>query len=166
MQTAMVNVLKGMGYAYAACFSFAILFNLRGRRLFLTAVGSAIGWGLYLTFENQVNPLLLTFLCMTVVATYAEVMAVVDKCPMTVYLVVGFLPFVPGAGLYFTMKHAVEGEIGLFLSQGLNTLGTALSMGVAVAVVLYGFNAIQSLRRMFARLQAKVRRSGKSASKM
>lgn len=149
----MINVLKGMGYAYAACFAFAILFNLRGRRLFLTAVGSAIGWGMYLVFEDRINPLLLTFLCMTVVATYAEIMAVVDKCPMTVYLVVGFLPFVPGAGLYYTMKYAVEGDIALFLSRGLNTLGIALSMGVAVAVVLYGFNAIQSLRKISAKLK-------------
>lgn len=149
----MTGIWEGMLYAYAACFSFALLYNLRGRRLFLTTLGSAFSWGLYLLLEDRIHPLILTFLCMTVVATYAEIMAVVDKCPMTVYLVVGFLPFVPGAGLYYTMKYLVEGDIPAFFSKGLHTLGTALAMGVAVAVVLYGFNTIQRIKRFAAELK-------------
>ena len=37
----MTGIWEGMLYAYAACFSFALLYNLRGRRLFLTTLGSA-----------------------------------------------------------------------------------------------------------------------------
>lgn len=145
----LTGVPEGMIYAYVACSAFAILFNLRGRRLFLTTLGSALGWGMYLLLRDRIHPVLLTFLCMSVVATYAEIMAVVDKCPMTVYLVVGYLPFVPGAGLYYTMKHLVDGDISAFLGRGLNTLGIALAMGVAVAVVMYGFTLIQAIRQAF-----------------
>ncbi len=145
----LTGVPEGMFYAYAACISFSILFNLRGRRLFLTALGSAVGWGMYLLLRDRIHLIMLTFLCISVLAIYAEIMAVIDKCPMTVYLIVGYFPFVPGAELYYTMKHLVDGDISSFLVRGLNTLGIALAMSVAVAVVMYGFTLIQTIRQSF-----------------
>ena len=62
-------------------------------------------------------------------------MARVRKCPVTGYLLVAFFPLVPGGGIYYTMEHAINGEISLFLSSFLQTLGIAGALAVGVLLV-------------------------------
>lgn len=144
----MQRVLLGAFYSFFACVGFGLTFNLRGRRLALSSLGGAIGWAVYLMLDDRIDAILLNFLAMTVVAVYAEIMAVKDKCPTTVYLVVGLLPFVPGGGLYYTMKYAViDGNIQAFINKGMNTLGISLALAVAIAVVVFGHQIIQQVRR-------------------
>jgi uncharacterized membrane protein YjjB (DUF3815 family) len=62
-------------------------------------------------------------------------MARVRKYPAISYLVVAIFPLIPGAGVYFTMNHAVQGEMGLFASQGMYTAAIAGLMAVGILLV-------------------------------
>ena len=68
-------------------------------------------------------------------ALYSEIMARVRKYPTICYLVVSIIPLVPGAGLYHTMRWAVDGSLDRFVSQGLNTAAVAGTMAASIILV-------------------------------
>jgi uncharacterized membrane protein YjjB (DUF3815 family) len=62
-------------------------------------------------------------------------MARIRKCPAIGYLVVGIFPLIPGAGVYYTMRYAVMGNMDMFVSQGMHTAAIAGIMAVAILLI-------------------------------
>lgn len=122
-------------WAFLACLGFCVILNVRTGVL-ICCVGSALGWLVYLLVSaSGQSDLISSFLAAVAVSVYAEIMARIRRCPVTGYLLIAFLPLVPGAGIYNTMKYAVQGDVELFLDQGLHTLGIAVCLSVGVLVV-------------------------------
>ena len=61
-------------------------------------------------------------------------MARVRKCPAIAYLVVAIFPLIPGAGVYYTMNYAVQGQMETFASSGMHT--AAIAGIIAVGILL------------------------------
>ncbi len=55
--------------------------------------------------------------------------------PATVFMLPGLLPLVPGGGMFYTMRHAVQGSMKLSASTGFETLTAAgaIAFGIALA---------------------------------
>ena len=66
-------------------------------------------------------------------------MARVRKYPATSYLVVSIFPLIPGAGVYYTMSHAVRGDMDLFASQGMHTAAIAGVIAVSILLISTSF---------------------------
>lgn len=112
-----------------------------------------LGWLIYLLASLAGgNDLICYFLAAMAISIYAEIMARIRKCPVTGYLIISFLPLVPGAGIYNTMKYALQGDTEMFLDQGLHTLGIAGCLAVGVLVV-------SSAVRMFITFQMRRRKT-------
>ena len=62
-------------------------------------------------------------------------MARLRKCPVTSYQMLALFPLVPGAGIYYTMEHAVNGDVAAFTSSLLHVLGVAGALAVGVLIV-------------------------------
>ena len=122
-------------YSFIACMAVCLVFNVRGKLIFFTSLGGAIGWFVYLLCRPLQNDIVQFFIATVVITIYSEVMARIRRCPVTGYLQVALLPLVPGAGIYYTMQYCVEGETQLFLSTLLHTFGfaAALSVGAMLA---------------------------------
>lgn len=122
-------------WAFLACLGFCVILNVRTGVLICCA-GSVLGWFVYLLASlTGGNDLICYFLAAMAVSVYAEIMARIRKCPVTGYLLISFLPLVPGAGIYNTMKYALQGNTEMLLDQGLHTLGIAGCLSVGVLVV-------------------------------
>ncbi len=93
-----------------------------------------------------INDLICYFLAAIAISVYSEIMARVRKYPVTAYLIVSFLPLVPGAGIYTTMEYALRGDTELFLNHGLHTLGIAVCLAVGVLVVSSGVRMYLTFR--------------------
>lgn len=139
-------------YAFIACIGFCILFNIRGIGILLCALGGALGWFVYLASAPLLQSDLLQSLVAAMAAsTYAEIMARVRKCPVTPYALLASLPLVPGAGIYYTMEHAISGKTDLFASTFLHTLSLAgaLALGLLlVASLVRLMNTVQRRRQI------------------
>lgn len=123
-------------YAFLACVCFSVLYNIRGGGILICAFGGALGWLCYLLSAPVLqSDIAQTFLAAVVISVYAEVMARVRKCPVTAYLLLAIFPLVPGGGIYYTMEHALTGEIDAFLASFLHTLGLAGAIAVGVLLV-------------------------------
>ena len=115
---------------------FAFVFNIRGRKVFFAAFGGCLGWVLFLLLglflENEVVRYLIVSIAVSV---YGEVMARVLKTPTTLFSVVCLVPLVPGSGLYYTMTHALSGNLDGFIEKGTSTLGLAAALSIGVVLV-------------------------------
>ena len=118
-------------------FGFSVLYNVRGKKLFLAALGGGLSWALYLMLET-VFPGEFTryFLCSFFVGVYAEVFARVLKTPATTFLIPSIIPHVPGGALYHTMRYALQKQWPLCFAQAFYTLKLALGLAIGIVAVL------------------------------
>ena len=133
---------------FVACVGFAILFNIHGPGGLLCALGGVLTWIVYLLVRQWSGQDLTAYFCATIVSSvYAEIMARVRKYPAISYLVVSIFPLIPGAGAYFTMNYAVQGQMEAFADQGIHTAAIAGVMAVAILMVSTVVRIITTWRR-------------------
>ena len=122
--------------SFVGCAGFAILFNVHSWGLPLCAVGGCLTWAVYLlAMDATGNIYVANFWATAFAATYSEVMARIRKYPATSYLVISLFPLLPGAGIYYTMGYALEGNMSQALSKGLETAAVAGVMAVGILVI-------------------------------
>nr|WP_026022216.1 threonine/serine exporter family protein [Clostridium senegalense] len=123
-------------YAFISSLGFGILFNVRGKDLFFASLGGGLSWFVYkLAILNGLSDVLALFLGTLMVSIVAEICARVFKNPVTVYLICGLIPLVPGSGMYYTTFEAVKGNYSTALTKGIQTLFNAGSISVSVMFV-------------------------------
>ena len=76
-----------------------------------------------------------------------EVMARIRKYPAIGYLVVSIFPLIPGAGVYYTMSYAVQGQMDKFAAQGMYTAAIAGVLAVGILLVSTVFRMINNVQR-------------------
>ena len=131
-------------------FGFSILYNVRGGKLFLTALGGGLGWTLFLLLGSRFpGEPLRYFICAAVVTFYAEILARLMKTPATTFLIPSLIPMIPGGALYRTMRFAVEKNWSDCLTQAFYTFRLALALAMGVAAVLTVYNVYGILRTHF-----------------
>ena len=135
--------LIALGLAYlmepSVCF---LREKLRLRRGFVSAVLSLLLLALLLA--------VLTVLCLNLlqcsapvsvlVATLpltalARAFAIRHKAPLTVFLLSGIFPLVPGAGIYNSAYYFLQDDRALFANAGVETLKIALMLALGIALV-------------------------------
>ena len=131
-----VTVLKGLIPCFLSCLGFSILFNVHGKGILLCIIGSIGCWAIYTLCISLGSSDLMGYFAGTVfAAAYSEVMARIRKCPAIAYLVIAIFPLIPGAGVYYTMEYAMEGNMEMFASKGMHTAAIAGIMAVAILLV-------------------------------
>ena len=118
------------------CLGFSILFNIHGPGTLLCAFGGAITWVIFsVSLTNGCSELSAYFWGTCFASLYAEIMARVRKYPTISYLVVSIFPLIPGAGVYYSMQHALNGNMALFATQGMHTAAIAGTMAISILFV-------------------------------
>lgn len=119
---------------------FAALFNIRKRKLIFATLGGFLAWAVYLAavWLNP-NPYLGGFISSIAITLYAEFMARIHKTPVTVFLVSGAIPLLPGAALYRTMDCLMHQDWSAFTAEGTYTFLFAASMsaGITLTTVIF-----------------------------
>lgn len=124
-----IQVLAGL----IGSIGFAVLFNIRGKRLVASSIGGGLSWLLYLLLNTYIsNEAVNYFIVSFIISVYAEIMARLLKTPTTTFITVSLIPLIPGASLYYTMAHAFDGNYSSFLQKGLLTLQLASSLALGI----------------------------------
>ena len=118
---------------------FAILFNIRGKRLVAAAVGGLISWLLFVVLNEYISSEpVCYFLVALAISAYSDVLARVLKTPTTTFITTALIPLIPGGSLYYTMAYAFHGDLETFLQKAIYTLqlASALALGIIVSTTL------------------------------
>ena len=122
--------------AFFGVLAVAIVFQVPKKYLVLTGLTGAGGWFVNLILmELTGNAIFTSFLAAFVVAIMSQIFARAFKSPVTLYLVTGILPLVPGIGMYRTvyfLLHDNREMVSYYLSY---TLQVAGMIALAIFVV-------------------------------
>lgn len=134
-----------LALAFISTFAFAVLFSAPKSQYFLCGFCGAFTWGIYLAskhFEN--DPVLSALFATFFLTVLARFLSVKKKNPVTIYLITGVFPLVPGAGIYYTSYYLIMNENRDSLLMGVSTLKTA---GAIALGIILGFALPFSLKR-------------------
>ncbi|MCD7755769.1 MAG: threonine/serine exporter family protein [Firmicutes bacterium] len=127
---------------------FSILFNIHGFGGMLCVVGGVLAWLAYTVVAQYSGSDLTGYLAGALLASlYSELMARFRKYPAISYLVVSIFPLIPGAGVYYTMNYAVQGQMDAFASQGMHTAAIAGIIAVGILLVSTTFRLWNTWKR-------------------
>ena len=127
--------------AIFATISFAILFNAPKKEVIFCGLTGSLAWTVYYGMTQQgINSVLASLVASCGLTILARAFAVIRKNPVTVYILPGIFPLVPGAGIYYTAYYLFIGNHEMSGFKGLETLEIA---GAIVFGIIFGFGIPQ-----------------------
>lgn len=145
------EIIIGLLAAAFGSLGFALMFRVRFRHLWVTALGGLLCYLVYLLtkeltggefFPNLAAAILLAF--------YAELCAHKLRAPVQIYLIPVLVPLIPGGFLYYSMYYLLAMDYLLFTDYLLVTLETALGLAGGIVVGLAIANGFLSVRHRIA----------------
>ena len=122
--------------SFVGTLGFCILFNIRGKKLIFSSLGGALAWFFFLALNYLLNKEILCYFLVSVIASiYSEIMARVLKTPVTTFSIAVLIPLIPGSALYYSLKFALEGSTGDFVTKASYTLSLAAALSVGIILV-------------------------------
>ncbi|MBP5160179.1 MAG: threonine/serine exporter family protein [Lachnospiraceae bacterium] len=139
-----VQILMAIGGAVG----FALMFNMRGKRLMIAGIGGAITWGAYLTMFAMSDKKFVACLTATIVCMiFAEVMARVTKTPVIILLVPMLVPLVPGGDLYYMMSNIIMDNSALAREYGQTLIMEVGAIAFGIILVSTGLQIYQRIKQ-------------------
>ena len=113
----------------------------------ICVLGGVLTWSIYtVSLTLTCSEYMAYFIASAFASLFAEIMARVRKYPAISYLVVSAFPLLPGGGIYYTMSHAVHGDMLQFSQKGMQTVSIAGAMAVGILMVSTFFRLLATWR--------------------
>ncbi|WP_459128883.1 threonine/serine exporter family protein [Guggenheimella bovis] len=123
--------------AFIGTFAVAILYNIRKRHLFVTALVGGVTFFIYLFLKKLTNSEYVSiFFTSSIIGISGEVLARVYRCPSTVFVIPAIICLVPGAGMYYTMLSLTNKAFQETASFGTQTVFSAISIACGLSLAL------------------------------
>lgn len=116
--------------AFVGTIAFALLFQVPKEYYVNCGLAGGCGWICYKLLLAGCGLFGSTFFATVLVVFLSRLSAVRRHCPVTIFLVAGIFPLVPGAGIYWTAYYIVTDQLAKASDRGFQTLK------IAVAIVL------------------------------
>ena len=138
--------------AMVATAAFSILYSVPRKNILAGAVAGGVGWIIYFTLEKAgADTIVYAFTSAFFLGVISRICAVLFKTPVTLYLLPGIFPIVPGAGIYYTAYYFFMNDMASFTRNGLETakIALAISFGIIFALSIPHeiFDLLRKLQR-------------------
>ncbi len=122
--------------SYFATIAFSGMFNVPKEQYIYCGICGSIGWSVYRMLLTAEHSAVISSFFATLVLTFVcRIFAVVRKMPITVFLIAGIFPLVPGAGIYFTAYYfIVDDNVQAFI-KGLETVKIAMAISLGIVFI-------------------------------
>ncbi len=115
--------------AFVGTVGFSALFGAPRRFYLYCGLAGVAGWAVYLFVSTGHSVVGAAFFAALTVAAISHVMARLRHCPVTVFLICGIIPLVPGGGIFWTAYYLVTDQLRLAAETGF----VALKVTIAIA---------------------------------
>lgn len=155
----MTTVIQVIG-AFLAVVTIAVLNGVPKKYLIYSGTVGAAGWAVYLFMRYlEINEAMAMFVATLVVAIVSHVYARLLKAPVTLFLVCGILPLVPGVAMYRVVYYLLISDT---VTAGHYAVTTASVTGAIALAVFFVDTAFKLKKPKFWTTEfrtSKVRRS-------
>lgn len=122
--------------SFLATIGFAILFNIPKKAIVKASFVGAAGWIAFVYSNEHFHSLIAaSFIGACIVAIISEIFARIFKETVTVFIIPGIIPLVPGAGMYYTMLAVIQKDFNKFASIGSETMFIAGGIAASILIV-------------------------------
>ena len=116
--------------------AFAVLFNAPKDQWLYAGLTGGIGWMFYRCLNIPYGAVIATFIAVLVVTLLSRIFAIFRKAPVTIFLVCGIFPLVPGVGIYYTSYYFIMGEALQAGNYGMETVKIAIAIALGIMFIL------------------------------
>ena len=121
--------------AFLAVLSFCILLEVPKKHMVKAGAVGTICWLVYLLLIRQeFTVIMATFLASLVISVLGHIGARVFKAPVTVFLIPGIFPLVPGASIYRCVAYLIQSDTQLanyYLTEAIQISG-AIALAIFI----------------------------------
>ncbi|NMC56378.1 MAG: threonine/serine exporter [Eubacteriaceae bacterium] len=122
--------------SFLAVVSLSVIFGVPKKFIIYSGIAGAVGQILYfLIISINGSQLIAVFAAALVVAFLAHIMARLFKAPVTVFLVPGIIPTVPGLDMYRAVYNLIVGQNSLAQQHMLLALKIAGMIALAIFII-------------------------------
>ena len=139
MEGRMGGVLLQLVGAFFGTLGFCILLNIPRKLWGYSSLVGTAAWGVYLAAGSVTDAVVtVNFFAALTAAVLSQILARFFRAPVTLFLIPGILPMVPGAGMYEIAYNAVQGnqtQVNHYIMQTLQIAG-AIAVGIFLADIV------------------------------
>lgn len=134
--------------SFIASTAFAIIFHAPKNQRYYAGITGAVGWMVYIILtKNGMDIVQASFYATVALTIISRMFSFRRKAPVTIFLITGVFPLVPGAGIYSTGYSMFMNDTAGAMSTGLRTVEVALFMALGMGLVLSMPQILFSFRR-------------------
>lgn len=130
------DILVNMFCSFLGTIAFSVLFNVPRRFYICCGLTGMAGWLCYLICAEAASVSTSTFFGTMLVVLMSRMLAVWKKCPITVFLVSGIFPLIPGASVYYTVYNVVQGNLAEAAGRGIGAVKVAFAIVLGIVFVV------------------------------
>ncbi len=131
------SILVNFFCAGVGTIGYAVLFNVPKRYYFWAGMTGGFGWLVYCWVGSLNAAATVCTFCGTVfVVLMSRVLAVYMKCPITIFLVSGIFPMIPGSAVYYTVYYLVINELTAAAMKGVLAFKLAFCIALGIVFVV------------------------------
>ncbi|WIF95400.1 threonine/serine exporter family protein [Caminicella sporogenes] len=124
---------KDFIFAFISTVGFSVFFNVPKKSIFYAGITGAVGWTVYLLIKNITQSMTFAnFIGAISIGVLGEIFARLDKKPVTIFVIPGIVPLVPGYGIYLSMEKLINQDFYKAVEVGTEAIfiGGAISVGI------------------------------------
>ena len=141
-------LFENIAVPFLATTAYAILFNVPKKYYLSCGVMGMIGWLIYLAAHRKLSATLATFFATLIVVFISRLLTVRMKCPITIFLLFGIVPLIPGSVVYYTVYYLVTNQMGLAAVKGLEAVKISFAIVLGI-IFIVGIPREVFQRRLF-----------------
>lgn len=132
------EILSNLFCSFLGTIGFAIMYNVPKKYYIGCGMTGMAGWIVYLFISsmNYTSSAVGSFFGAFAVVLMSRMLSVKMKCPITIFLISGILPLVPGAGIYNTVYYIVTNQLTQAGLKGIESLKIAFAIVMGIVIVV------------------------------
>lgn len=120
--------------AAVGTFAFAVLFGVPRAYYIFCGITGGCGWIIYLAFERY-GIVAASLIATMAITLLSRLFAIRERCPVTIFLISGIFPLVPGSYVYWTTYYFVTNQPQLALEKGYMALKIAFAIVLGIVFI-------------------------------
>lgn len=136
--TLCMNYLMQFLVAVVATISFGVTFRVSPRHYLACGITGAVGWLVYVLCTGLLSTSapVATLVAALPLTACARLFAIRHKAPITIFLLCGIFPLVPGAGIYYTAYYFIQNDNVQMAASAADTVKIAAALAIGISLVL------------------------------
>jgi len=128
-------VIRQVFAAVIGTVAFSVLYSVPREYYPYCGFIGGVGWLVYCLLIPHASAPEATLFAAILVVVLSRVCAVWERCPVTIFLISGIFPLVPGGGVYWTAYYIVTNQMELAASTGFMALKVAVAIVLGIVIV-------------------------------